>query len=81
MATVASLMIHAHHGVWASAAPHLRWEDIDEAAGEVIWRAEHDKGCREWTQPVTHEMVSALSWATPLAQTLRLRQTPGVSEP
>jgi hypothetical protein len=59
----ALLMILGHHGVRTSAALHLRWEDIDQGNGDVIWRAQCDKVGREWRQPLTHEMVSALAWA------------------
>ena len=44
----ALLMILGHDGVRASAALHLRWDEIDEMNGEVIWRAAYDKVGREW---------------------------------
>lgn len=59
----AMLMIIGHHGVRASAALHLRWEDLDAANQDVIWRAQYDKVGREWTQALTWELVSALAWA------------------
>ena len=56
-------MILGHQGVRASAALHLRWDDIDYEHEDVIWRAELDKVGREWRQALTWEMVSALTWA------------------
>ena len=59
----ALLMLLGHHGVRERAALHLKWEDIDADSAEVIWRKEFDKLGREWRQPLTWELVSALAWA------------------
>ena len=39
---------------------HLRWEDIDLAARQVVWRSTWDKLGREWTQPLRDGAIAAL---------------------
>lgn len=46
-----------------NAVLHLRWSDIDEAAGEITWPAEFNKLGKEWTQPMREGTKAALEVA------------------
>jgi integrase len=56
-------MIASSHGFRLNAILHLRWEDVDLAAGTIRLRAETDKTKRDWDRPLTWEALSALRTA------------------
>ena len=56
----AVLLLLGHQGVRVNAALHLRWEDVDGATGELVWRARYDKLGREWRQAMRWGTWSAL---------------------
>lgn len=55
-----ALMLVGHHGQRANAIRHLRWADVDWAAGEIVWPAEYQKNGCELIQPLTDEGRAAL---------------------
>lgn len=58
-----ALMLAGHHGQRANAVLHLRWEDIDEPAGLILWPAQYQKTGVALEQPLTWEALSALRTA------------------
>ena len=43
-----------------SAMLNLRWDDIDLEAGQIRWRAEHDKLRQTWVVPASREVLAEL---------------------
>lgn len=79
------LMLAGHHGQRARAVLHLRWQDVDEAAGVIRWPAEFQKQGVELVQPIMWETVSALrvarAWrATAAGYRVRAHHT-GAADP
>jgi integrase len=56
-----ALSICGFQGARQQAVLHLRWEDIDFAAGVITWRAKWDKMGREWSQPLREATRKALA--------------------
>lgn len=54
------VMLAGHHGQRARAIRHLRWQDVDLAAGEINWPAKFQKQGKELKQPILWETWSAL---------------------
>lgn len=59
------LCLCGYQGPRINAALHLRWEDVDWDADQLVWRARWDKNGREWTQPLRAPMRAVLArlWA------------------
>jgi integrase len=58
-----ALMLAGHQGQRANAVLHLRWADVDETDGVILWPAEYQKNGEVLTQPLTWEAVAALETA------------------
>lgn len=58
-----ALMLVGHHGQRARAVLHLRWEDVDWAAGVIRWPAAYQKQGVALVQPITVEARAALTTA------------------
>lgn len=58
-----ALTICREQGVRQNSALHLKWDDVDGAAGVITWRAEWDKVGKEWTQPIRQATRTALEIA------------------
>lgn len=63
-----ALTLCGYQGARQHAVLHLRWEDVDLAAGTITWRAAYDKAGREWQQPLRAASRAALDVARPRAQ-------------
>jgi integrase len=63
-----AIVLVAESGQRANAIRNLRWDDIDWAAGEIVWRGEFQKQGKELRRPITWGLYSALlvaqHWAT-----------------
>ncbi len=49
-----------YQGIRQGAVRHLRWEDVDFAAGTIRWRPEWDKLGRDWSQPLRTSTAQTL---------------------
>ncbi len=65
------LMLCGHYGQRANAVLHLRWRDIDFAAGTITWPARYQKQGVDLVRPLLWEALSAL--LTAQQQRLRAR--------
>lgn len=54
------MMLASHHGQRARAVRHLRWSDVDLAAGVIYWRAKFQKQGKELVRPLDWAVWSAL---------------------
>lgn len=57
------LMLAGHHGMRANAVLHLRWTDIDDKEGIIVWPAQYQKNGRDHVQPLTWDAVSGFETA------------------
>lgn len=55
-----ALMLAGHQGQRANAVLHLRWSDVDFAAGVIRWPSEWQKNGETFEQPLTEESRAAL---------------------